>query len=54
MVVHACNPSYLGDRGRRIINLAPAGARLMRTYLKLKIQNKSVEGMAQVLLPTMP
>jgi hypothetical protein len=41
MVVHVCNPSYLGDRGRRILGLRPALAKVAaRSYFKNKIQAK--------------
>jgi hypothetical protein len=38
VVVHACNPSYLGGRGRKISNLRPACAKVTRPYLKNKIK----------------
>jgi hypothetical protein len=38
MVVHDCNPSYLAGRSRRISGLRPISAKLLRPYLKNKIQ----------------
>jgi hypothetical protein len=38
MVVHACNPSSSGGRGRRISSLRPAQAKSVRPYLKNKIK----------------
>jgi hypothetical protein len=46
MVVHICNPSYLGDRGRRIVSSRPALEKSGRPYLKNKIQEKGLEIMA--------
>jgi hypothetical protein len=37
VVVLACNPSFSGGRVRRITNLRPAQAKLVRSYLKNKI-----------------
>jgi hypothetical protein len=37
MMVHACNPGYLGGRSRRILSSRPARAKLVRPYLKNKI-----------------
>jgi hypothetical protein len=52
--VHACNPSYLGGIGRRIMSSRPTGAKLSRLYLRNKIQSKGW-GMVQVVacLPSM-
>jgi hypothetical protein len=49
VVVHTCNPSYSGGRGRKIPSSRPGQARLMRLYLKTKIQTKVLEDMAQVI-----
>jgi hypothetical protein len=37
MVVHVCNPIYLGDKGRRLSNSRPAQAKGVRPALKDKI-----------------
>jgi hypothetical protein len=36
MVAHACHPSYLGGRGRRIKSLRMAWSKLVRPYFKKK------------------
>jgi hypothetical protein len=36
MVEHACNPSYSGERGSRIMNLRLGEAKFGRPYLKKK------------------
>jgi hypothetical protein len=41
MVLHAYNLSYLEGR-RRIINLSPAWAKLVRPYLKSKYKTKGL------------
>jgi hypothetical protein len=41
MVVHTCNPSYSGGRGRRISTLKSAQAKLVRLCLK----NKNTKGL---------
>jgi hypothetical protein len=38
--VHAYNPSFSGGRGRRINSLRPAWVKLVRLYLKSKIENQ--------------
>jgi hypothetical protein len=40
VVVHTCNLSYSGGKGRRMVSLRPAWAMLVRPYLKNKIQKK--------------
>jgi hypothetical protein len=51
MVIHTCNPSYLGRTGRRITISRPAQEKLVRLYLqkKKKCKNKRTGGLAQVL-----
>jgi hypothetical protein len=44
-VAHACNPSYLGGGGRRILSLRTAQTKLVRPYLK----NKRSGSVAQVV-----
>jgi hypothetical protein len=36
MMVHTCNPSYLGGRDQMILSLQPAWAKLVIPYLKKK------------------
>jgi hypothetical protein len=58
MVMHACNPSYWGDRGRRISRLA--WGKLAKSCLKKQKQkqntNKRAEGIAEMVedLPSIP
>jgi hypothetical protein len=40
VVVHICNPSYSGDRGRRITSSRPTWAKLVNYYLKKKTKTK--------------
>jgi hypothetical protein len=42
-MVHACGPSYLGSRGRKIESLSPAREQLGSLYLKNRIQTKGLE-----------
>jgi hypothetical protein len=49
MVGHTCNFSYLGCRGGNIASLRLALAKLVRPYLKNKIQNKKGWGLAEVI-----
>jgi hypothetical protein len=42
MVVLDYNPSYSGGRGRRMANLKPAQAKIVRLYLRNKIQIKKL------------
>jgi hypothetical protein len=44
VVVHACNPNYTRDRGRRILSLRPTPQKLVGFYLKNKIQTKTWKG----------
>jgi hypothetical protein len=46
--MHACTPSYLVDRDRRITSLRHIQARLVRPDLKNKIQNERARGMSLV------
>jgi hypothetical protein len=46
MVVHTCNPSYSGGRGKRITSSRTAWAKLVRPYLKKK-KKERILGMAQ-------
>jgi hypothetical protein len=46
--MHACNPSYMGGRGRMMLSLRPALAKLVGLYLKNKIKTKGLGGIAQV------
>jgi hypothetical protein len=48
-MAHAYNPKYLGDRDRRITSLRPAWKKLVRCYLKNKIQKweRELGGMSQ-------
>jgi hypothetical protein len=43
MVVHACNPSYSGGRGRRIVIPKPTQTKLRRSCLKIKLKEKGLE-----------
>jgi hypothetical protein len=43
MVVPTCNPSYSGDRGRRLLSLRPTWTTLVRPSLKNKIPTKELE-----------
>jgi hypothetical protein len=47
MVSHSCNPSYSESRVRRIGRSRPALAKLVRPYLKNKIQIKRCWSIAQ-------
>jgi hypothetical protein len=38
LMVHTCNPSNSGGRGRRILSSRQARAKLVRPYLKNKIK----------------
>jgi hypothetical protein len=42
IVVHTCNPSYLGGRDRRIVSLRPTLAKFARPYLKNKIKTEGL------------
>jgi hypothetical protein len=42
MVVHFCNPSYLGGESRRICDSILAQENLLRHFLKNKIQMKGL------------
>jgi hypothetical protein len=48
-MAHAYNPKYLGHRDRRITSLRPAWKKLVRCYLKNKIQKweRELGGMSQ-------
>jgi hypothetical protein len=50
MVAHVCNPSYLGGRGKKITNSRPIWAKVGRSYLINKIQNK-ILGRGQEVIP---
>jgi hypothetical protein len=40
VVVHTCNPSYLGGRSRMVMSLRAACAKVgVRSYLKSRIKN---------------
>jgi hypothetical protein len=40
VVVHSCNPSYLGDGGKRITGWKAKLAETVRLYLKNKMKNQ--------------
>jgi hypothetical protein len=42
MVVHVCNPNYTAGRGRRIMSSFAIQTKLVRPYLKNKIQTKGL------------
>jgi hypothetical protein len=42
VVVHICNPSYSRGRGRKMINSRSSQEKLVRPYLKNKIQTKGL------------
>jgi hypothetical protein len=48
-MVHTHNPNYLGGRGRRIVSLKPAWAKLARPYLKGKKKERKAVHMVQVV-----
>jgi hypothetical protein len=50
-----CNLSQSGGRSKRTVSSNPAQEKLVRLYLKNKIQNKRADGVAQVVecLPSM-
>jgi hypothetical protein len=52
VVVHACNPSYLGSEGQRISIWRPAQAKLVKHYLKNKKQTAKCQGLMPIILAT--
>jgi hypothetical protein len=49
IVVHVCNPSYLGVEAKRTEFKTSPGKKLVRPYLKNKIKPKRAGSIAQVV-----